>query len=291
MQLSEFSECYRPRIQATLQEQAAEITVPKLRSVVLHILGKGKLFRPLLALATYRAVSGEDAEHCIRLVTPLEMIHTATLIHDDLPCMDDAGLRRGVVAAHRQFGEALAVLAGDALLNLATYILATQRAGISERQRLRLIAAATRATHEAIQGQAVDIGAEGRSLALEELKKLHRKKTGSLLGACCETGAVLAGADDSLAEKLREAGVGIGLAFQIQDDLLSLESSEEAMGKTLDTDVTKAKSTFPRALGLEATQQYAAQALEESCQAIEELDLAKPDLLLAIAKQAVERTH
>jgi geranylgeranyl diphosphate synthase type II len=246
-----FSAELRPRLAVEMQRQLSAIQLASLNRAMGHLLGRGKLFRPLLVLAAARAVSGGAVAELLPLATPVELIHTFTLIHDDLPAMDDAQLRRGVPAVHLAYDEATAVLAGDALLSWALYLLGTEPPDLPASTRLALVAEASFATKEVVEGQMLDLAGEGQHLDLAELEHLHSKKTGALLGACCALGALLAGASPVAVDELRQLGIQIGLAFQIRDDLLSLQSTEEEMGKTLETDTAKHKSTYPRLLGLD----------------------------------------
>lgn len=253
-----------------------------------HLLGRGKLFRPLLALASMQAVMGEDPAEAVPLVAPLELIHTFSLIHDDLPCMDDAELRRGVASVHVAHGEALAVLAGDALLNLAHYSLAT-RGAVSPETRSMLLAATALATHRVVEGQVLDLEAEQRQLSPDELQRLDEGKTGALIGACCEVGALLGGAEEALALRMRELGVRIGWAFQLRDDLLSVQGDEVRVGKTLSVDARKQKATFPRLLGVASTEQMLNVLLTEVSREIQVLGLKESGLLLEFAALAGQR--
>jgi geranylgeranyl pyrophosphate synthase len=284
-----FSTDLRPRIEAVLQHQLQTLQVAPLNQAMAHLLGRGKLFRPLLVLAAARAVGCTDVAPLVALATPLELIHTFTLIHDDLPSMDDAHLRRGVTAVHLAFSEATAILAGDALLSWAIYLLASEELGLPPAIRLRLTQEAAFATKEVIEGQMLDLDAEGRHLTLPELVQLHSKKTGALLGACCAIGALLGGAPAETVDALRQFGVQMGLAFQIRDDLLSVQSTELAMGKTLGTDDAKQKSTYPRLLGVAGAEEE----LREVQQVLEErlaaLNLAEPDVLRDMAVVAGQR--
>ena len=289
MQLEQFTAHWQPLIREALQHQLQRVGVPQLQAAMAHLLGRGKLFRPLLALITYDALHGGEPEAVLRLVTPLELIHTFTLIHDDLPCMDDAELRRGVPAVHRQFGEANAVLAGDALANLALHLIASETAPVTAEVRLLLVRSATRATAAVVEGQMLDLLGERRRLSADELERMERLKTGALIGACCETGALLAGGSADLVTSLLAIGERIGLAFQVRDDLLSIEATEEQAGKTLSTDLKKEKSTYVRALGLEGARHYLERLIAVAADEIHTLNLPKPELLLAITHQAAER--
>jgi geranylgeranyl pyrophosphate synthase len=286
-----FAARHRPALVAALQAHASAITVESLQQAALHLLGRGKLYRPLLVLATAEAVSGCSADQHAGLAAAVELIHTFTLIHDDLPCMDDADLRRGLATVHREYGEATAVLAADALHALAFEVLARPQVAVPSEVQLALqfdLAVAVRAV---IEGQSLDLQAEGQAASLQQLEEIHRQKTGALLGACCSIGARLGGAEANVAARLRDIGVQLGLAFQIRDDLLSLQSSEAVAGKTLTTDVAKAKATYPALLGIEGAEAALSQLRAEIKDSLNSLALAQPDPLTAMLAAAVDRTH
>jgi len=282
---------YAPLVQQHLTAQIQAIQVPALKAAMAHLLGRGKLFRPLLTLAAYHALAEADAKPHIPLITPLEMIHTFTLIHDDLPCMDDADLRRGVPAVHHAHGEALAVLAGDALLNWALYLVATTPTTLPAQTRLALVQAATRATAAVVEGQVLDLQGEGANLDIAELERVYRLKTGALFGACLETAGALAGQPDDRCEQLRELGEHLGIAFQVRDDLLSIESTEAQAGKTLSTDEAKQKSTYPRALGIAAAKQELETRLNRVQAEISSFGFRDPAALQEIVEEAGQRTR
>jgi geranylgeranyl diphosphate synthase, type II len=291
VELAGFKERYRPLLAAVMHEQLACISVPELRAAMDHLAGRGKLFRPLLVLAACHAAGGGDPQRWLRLATPLELLHTFTLIHDDLPCMDDAQLRRGVPAVHIAHSEALAVLAGDALLGHGLYLLATEPPELPPGVRCQLVATLSHANQLVAEGQVLDLLGEGCDLSLAELQRLHRRKTGALLGACCACGGLLAGLTGAAVARLWDVGELMGLAFQVRDDLLSLESTEAEMGKTLSTDVEKVKATYPRALGLDGAKRHLAELLARLEQDILALKLLEPGLLLAQAREAGERAN
>jgi geranylgeranyl diphosphate synthase, type II len=290
MDLAQFQDRFRPLLATTMRQQLEGVSVPELQAAMAHLAGRGKLFRPLLVLATCEACGG-DPQQWPRLATPLEFIHTFTLIHDDLPCMDDAELRRGVPAVHVAFSEALAVLAGDALLGHGLYLLATEPPQLPLGVRCQLVTTATRANQLVVEGQVLDLQGEGQELNLAQLQRLHRLKTGALLGACCACGGLLAGATAESVRQLWQLGELMGLAFQVRDDLLSLESTETQMGKTLTTDLAKNKATYPRALGLAGARAYLAELLDQLVADITALNLPRPALLLAQAREAGERNN
>ena len=287
----EFSDAHHAAIVACLHEQLAPVAVPSLRDAMDHLLGRGKLFRPLMALAAARACGARELTHLIPWVTPLELIHTFTLIHDDLPCMDDASLRRGVPTVHLEYDEALAVLAGDALANYAYLQISRHDNGLPDQQRLALVESAARATHLVVEGQVLDLEGEQRSLNLQELQELHRCKTGALFCTTCEFGAILCVCEQERVEEFGELGSEIGLAFQIRDDLLSLSSTDSAMGKTLATDLERNKSTFPRLLGVDGAERFLEGTLASIDRRIHAMQLPQPDVLLDIAAAAGRRSR
>lgn len=289
--LDEFRAQFAPKIQAEIHSVLLGFEMPALRAAAGHLLGRGKLFRPLLALAAYHAVSGRNPAAYVPIATALELIHTFTLIHDDLPCMDDAQLRRGVPAVHLAHGEALALLAGDALSNLALLMLAQSGPRLLGAVRVRLIESATLATHRVVEGQVLDLRSEGADLDVADLEYLHRAKTGALIGACCEFGGILARVNSVENDRLRDLGEDIGLAFQMRDDLLSVGGDEQTVGKTLSTDADKAKATYPRIVGVERAEQMLAELTRDNLARIEQLQLPAPELLIAIAASADKRTH
>lgn len=291
MNFLEFSAVHRTELERILRSQLEPVVVPSLRDAMGHLLGLGKLFRPLMALAVARSCGREDLQGLLPWVTPLELIHTFTLIHDDLPCMDDASLRRGVPAVHLQFDEALAVLAGDALANYAYLQISRHDNGLPDEQRLALVESAARATHMVVEGQVLDLEGEKRRLSLEELIDLHRRKTGALFSTTCEFGAILSGCGAQRITEFGELGSEIGLAFQIRDDLLSLTSTDSQMGKTLATDIEKDKSTFPSLLGVDGAESYLDGVLERVDGMIREMRLVQPDVLLDIAQTAGRRSN
>ena len=236
------------------------------------LLGGGKRLRPLLTLATVE-VFKKDPKAGLIPACALEMIHTYSLIHDDLPCMDDDDFRRGKPSLHKAFQEGQAVLAGDYLLTHAFQVLATAPK-LSEYQRLELIRIlSNRAGGEGmIAGQILDIEAEP-SIDIQDLNSLHSHKTGALLVAALEFGAIIAEADEEQMEILREFGSNIGLAFQIIDDVLDVTSSKQKHGKTLSSDQINGKATYVTLMGLERSQKEAEKLLLNGLKTIEKLSV------------------
>jgi geranylgeranyl diphosphate synthase type II len=218
----------------------------------------GKRIRPLLAIAAAEAISdapvGIESAACV-----LELIHTYSLIHDDLPALDNDDLRRGRPTCHKVFGDAMAILAGDALLTLAFEVLAKLENVAAERRisLVRELATASGTVGGMIGGQVNDIEGEGKFPTAHLLDSIHRAKTGALLRASVRMGAIYAGATDKQLNALTDFGEHIGLAFQIVDDVLDVEQSSEALGKTAGKDAQQKKITFPAVYGIERSREMA----------------------------------
>lgn len=253
------------------------------------LLGNGKRLRPILCLAT-TATLGTPETAALAPACALEMIHTYSLIHDDLPCMDDDDFRRGKPSLHKAFGEGHAVLTGDFLLTHAFEVI-TNDPHLSPEKKVALIQliAQSSGAHGMIGGQVMDIEAEDKAVDLETLKLIHRCKTGALLTASILCGAIVANASVSEMETLRLFGSDIGLAFQIVDDILDVTASEKKHGKKVASDVANNKTTYVTLMGIE-TAQKSAQNLFES--AIGRLSNLNHDttLLQALAKRIVHRS-
>jgi geranylgeranyl diphosphate synthase type II len=242
------------------------------RAVRYSLFAGGKRVRPLLALAAAEAVGG-TVEDVLPLAVAVEMIHTYSLIHDDLPCMDDDDLRRGKPTSHKVFGEAIAVLAGDALLTRAFHVMAEVPPdwdGERLRRRVRATALLGEAagTSGLIGGQVEDLESEGRAVGAEALERLHRAKTGALLGACVRGGAVLGRASASTLACLERYASAVGLAFQVVDDILDATEGAAQLGKTAGKDAAAGKATYVRLLGLTAARETAARLLHEAQESI-----------------------
>ncbi len=254
------------------------------------LLGGGKRLRPVLVLASCEAVGG-NPEAAMGLACALEMIHTYSLIHDDLPCMDNDDLRHGRATNHRVFGDAFATLAGDALLTDAFKVLA--RSGtetIPPHVLLETVAELAQAAGSGgmVAGQVIDILGEGKSKTLEELEELHSKKTGALFLASIKGGARLGGADASQLEMLDSYGRALGLAFQVVDDLLDVVSTTAQMGKRTQKDSAQGKATYPAILGIERSRDMADELKNRAHRAIAPLGSAA-EPLRHIATFVVER--
>lgn len=254
----------------------------------------GKRVRPILCLAAGECISPDPAleERLLPVGCALECIHTYSLIHDDLPAMDNDDLRRGHPTNHKKFGEAGAILAGDGLLTFAFDLLSDPRfTGLSDASRLQIIHTIARAAGSLgmVGGQALDMESEGRKISFEDLQTIHRNKTGALITASILSGAIGAGGSRSQLDALRVYGDNVGLAFQIVDDLLDVTSTTEQLGKTAGSDVAHDKATYPAFFGIEKTRQMAGQAVRASLDALSNFtDRADP--LRSLAQYIVDRT-
>jgi geranylgeranyl diphosphate synthase, type II len=263
------------------------------RAARYSLFAGGKRIRPLLVLAAGEAVGGAT-EALMPLACAVEMIHTYSLIHDDLPAMDNDDLRRGKPTSHKVFGEAMAILAGDALLTRAFHVLLEVAPGTpADDVRRRLRAAAilgdAAGTSGLIGGQVADLEAEGRDdVTLPDLERLHRAKTGALLGACVLGGGVLGGAGEADLGRLAQFGEAIGLGFQVVDDILDATEGADRLGKTAGKDAAAGKATYVRLMGLEGARAIAARLLAEARAAIAPLG-ERGALLDALATLIVER--
>ncbi|MEJ2729489.1 MAG: polyprenyl synthetase family protein [Deltaproteobacteria bacterium] len=262
-----------------------------LQAMTYSLMAGGKRFRSVLCVAAAEALGGR-LEDVLPAACALEMIHTYSLIHDDLPAMDDDAMRRGQPTCHKAFDEATAILAGDALLTLAFQMLSSVESD-NEEQAVKWLRAIQLISQAAgycgmIQGQMLDMGSEGSRLTLNELKSMHRLKTGALIEVSLRCGAELVGANPSQIQALESYSRHIGLAFQVTDDILNVEGDPAIMGKAAGTDKLRHKSTYPSLLGLEESKTFAADLIEDALQALESFD-QKAEPLRAIARYIVDR--
>jgi geranylgeranyl diphosphate synthase type II len=267
MTLSEYLAHQQKRVDSALDRWVpAESEDPSIlhRAMRYSLFAGGKRIRPLLAMAAAEAVSGhvEDSQGGVEnAACALELIHTYSLIHDDLPALDNDDLRRGRPTCHKVFGDAMAILAGDALLTLAFEAL-SKLPNVDAERRIRLVAELATASGTVggmIGGQVNDLEGEGQPPTAALLESIHRAKTGALLRASVRMGAIYAGADDMHLAALTCFGEHIGLAFQIVDDVLDVEQPSEALGKTAGKDAQQQKITFPAVYGLERSRAMAEQ--------------------------------
>ena len=252
------------------------------------LLGGGKRLRPILALAACEAVGGAP-ERAIGFACAVEMIHNYSLIHDDLPCMDNDDLRHGRPTNHKVYGDAMATLSGDGLLTDAFKVLARSD-GVPSAVVLHAVADLAEAAGSAgmVGGQVIDLQSEGKSLSLDELKHLHAKKTGALFLASIVGGARLGGATEAQLANLNQYARALGLAFQVVDDLLDVEATTEQMGKRTGKDQAAGKATFPSLMGIDKSRQFARDLERQAHDALAEFG-PPADPLRAIATFVVER--
>ncbi|WP_257348017.1 polyprenyl synthetase family protein [Pseudalkalibacillus decolorationis] len=233
-------------------------------AMLYSILAGGKRLRPILFLMTIEAF-GKDSTQSIDVGCAIEMVHTYSLIHDDLPAMDNDDFRRGNLTNHKVYGEAMAILAGDALLTLAFQTIA-QSSAVTSDLIVELIGklAVAAGPEGMVDGQAADIEAEGKTIALNDLEHIHRHKTGALLGYSIVAGAKIAGGSKEQIAQLTQFAHHLGLAFQIQDDILDVEGDESVIGKPIGSDLENKKSTYPQLLTLEGAKEKLVQEVAQA---------------------------
>ena len=261
---------------------------PLCQAMSYSLMAGGKRFRPILCLAAAEAAGETDHPNVIMCGGALEMIHTYSLVHDDLPAMDNDKLRRGRPTCHVQFDEATAILAGDALLTLAFEIMADIAADHSMGARVMQHVSRAAGYQGMIEGQMRDLAAEGKTLDLDALKQVHEFKTGALIEAAVVSGALLARVGSAQIDALSEYAGNIGLAFQVTDDILNVEGDPDLMGKAAGTDLKRKKSTYPGLMGLEASKSFARELVNNALQAIAHFD-TKAEPLAALANYIIER--
>jgi geranylgeranyl diphosphate synthase type II len=295
--LPAFLERERERTERAWTEVAARIVrgVPDpLAEALRYALGtRGKRLRPVLCCAAYRAVAGaEPPEAAYRLACAVEAVHTYSLVHDDLPCMDDDDLRRGRPTVHRVHGAALAALAGAALLPAAAAVLDTEGAelGLEPAERGRLVAELCAAAGACgmVGGQLLDLEGEGAELDAAALERIHRAKTGALLAASLRLGGLAARGCPEQLRGLTAYGEALGLAFQIVDDVLDVVAPSDALGKTAGKDASSRKSTYPALFGVEGARKLARERAADALEALRAAGIRSPELE-ALAGYVVER--
>jgi geranylgeranyl diphosphate synthase, type II len=283
---SDFLAACRKSVDRTLESLVPlETTEPKRVHSAMRwsLFAGGKRLRPALSLAVGDAF-GARADDLMSAACALEMIHTYSLIHDDLPSMDDDKLRRGRPTCHLQFDEATAILAGDALQTLAFQTIAEDErlAPPIRVQALGELARASGTPYGMIAGQAFDLDAESRDVSKSDLEKIHRHKTGALIRAAARTGAIISEVSGQPLETITKFGEHLGLLFQITDDLLDVTASAEALGKTPGKDARSRKATYPSLYGLEATEDLARKVHDDACRSLDAVTVPI-DLLRSIA--------
>ena len=288
---------YRLRVENQLEtilehEKNAHPNIPKtlIDAMTYATLNKGKRLRPALLYAIGEALDiplkKMDAAACA-----IELIHSYSLVHDDLPAMDNDDLRRGQPTCHIQYDEATAILVGDAQQTLAFQIL-SQDLNVTDKNNLLLIQLLSQASGVAgmIGGQMIDIQSEGKSIGLSQLKTLHQLKTGALIKTALLMGAVSSPRYAALSKPLSELGENIGLAFQVQDDILDIESDSLILGKPQGSDIEADKSTYPKLLGLEAAKQYRDALIVNAQKQLNTLHIDSP-FLVQLIEYIAKRKH
>jgi geranylgeranyl diphosphate synthase, type II len=281
----------REQINQTLDSIIANTSSKLVNAMKYSLMAGGKRIRPILCIATAETVGGKSQD-VIRAACALEMIHTYSLIHDDLPAMDNDKIRRGRPTCHVAFDEATAILAGDALLTLAFEVLSSMEF-IQENcvlNWMNVIHAVSRAAgyNGMIEGQMQDMAGEGHLLSLEDLENMHALKTGALIETSVAVGAILGNGNLDQIQQLKTYAKNIGLAFQVTDDLLDVEGDPSVMGKDVGSDRARSKSTYPALLGIEQSKQFAKKLVNNALKALDCFD-NKAHTLRTIAFYIVDR--
>lgn len=256
------------------------------------VLGGGKRLRPLLALAACESLGG-NPHAALRAACAVELIHAYSLVHDDMPCMDNDVLRRGKPTVHVKFGQATALLAGDALQALAFELLTPLDGTVPEAMQAKLCALLARAAGEAgmAGGQAIDLASVGKALDEPQLKKMHELKTGALLQASVMMGAACGAATPVQTQALLTYGHAMGLAFQVVDDILDVTADSATLGKTAGKDAQANKPTYVSILGMARSQAYAQELYVQAMTALDTSTLVQTAALRALADRVVQRAH
>ena len=269
----------------------AALPAPVADAIRYSILGQGKRLRPILMLAAYRACGGD--QDASALAACIEIVHAYSLVHDDLPCMDDDDMRRGRATTHRVHGIAVATAAGVVMVPLAVRAAcdAGAQLGLPNASQAAIVRELMRASGGGgmVGGQLLDLEGEGSSLTIDQLEAIHSAKTGALISASARIGGIAANADASGLDALTEYGDAIGLAFQIADDVLDATSTTAALGKTAGRDVELRKSTYPMLLGVDRAIERARSLVDDACAALERAGLRTPTLEM-LARYAIART-
>ncbi|KON87104.1 farnesyl-diphosphate synthase [Sporosarcina globispora] len=292
--LSSFSELHKRKLETQIKNYVSKLNAPtEIKESMLYSLeAGGKRIRPMLLFASLAAF-GEDTLKGMWTAAAIEMVHTYSLIHDDLPSMDNDDLRRGKPTNHKVFGEAFAILAGDALLTYSFQSIAeTPDEFASADTKLSLIMELSKASgaEGMVGGQAADIKGEGKQLGIEDLEYIHVHKTGKLLECSVVSGAILANASQETIQTLSAFAYHLGLAFQIRDDILDLEGTEELIGKPVGSDESKNKSTYPSLLTMNGAKEALANHIRSAKEKLKETGL-QTDLLEEITDLIANRDH
>jgi geranylgeranyl diphosphate synthase, type II len=246
----------------------SEKTAPKrlYKAVRWSIFAGGKRFRPALVLAVGQTF-GASENDLLRTASAIEMIHTYSLIHDDLPAMDDDDLRRGRATCHKKFGEATAILAGDILQTIAFQAIA-EDANLSDKIKVKLISELALSAAKMVDGQQLDLDGEGKQTSVEDLENIHQNKTGAMISVSARSGAIIAEATENELNAITNYAAKLGLLFQITDDLLDITQTTEVLGKTAGKDLTSEKATYPSFYGIAKTRKLAEKVYTEAIEAL-----------------------
>jgi geranylgeranyl pyrophosphate synthase len=284
-----FSSCSK-KVETELETllPAIEVEPTRLHSAARwSIFAGGKRFRPTLLIAVGEAF-GVSVSSLIKTASAIEMIHTYSLIHDDLPAMDDDKLRRGRETCHIKFDDATAILAGDFLQSLAFQTIADDE-NLSAEVRLKLLSEVSNAAGKMVAGQQLDLDSEGKNITIQELEEIHRNKTGAMISVSARAGAIIANVTDSEFSTITNYASNIGLLFQVTDDLIDITQTTETLGKTAGKDVAAAKATYPSIYGFEETKDLAQQIHDLAIDEIEKLN-CKTNILRSLAEFILYRT-
>lgn len=274
------------RLARYLSEVGRECPAVLEESMKYSVLGEGKRLRAVLPVLICRMLSGRD-ENVMPVACALEMIHCYSLVHDDLPAMDNDDYRRNLPTTHKKYGEAMGILTGDALLTYSFWLIAEKTPDHALVAPLVSIVADLAGVGGMVSGQVVDMQSQGRKASLEEVEHIHRNKTAALISAACKCGAVAAGASAERVRQLGEYGLKIGLSFQIVDDILDITGTSEILGKTAGKDLAQGKATYPAILGIERARELARELIEQACRCVADIDHNEP--LISLARFVIER--
>ncbi|UGB29425.1 polyprenyl synthetase family protein [Metabacillus sp. B2-18] len=290
--LNDFLITRKQKIEEVLPSYIKELQTPKTlqESMIYSLEAGGKRLRPILVLAVLHTYNKPE-ELGLATACAIEMIHTYSLIHDDLPCMDDDDLRRGKPTNHKVFGEAIAVLAGDGLLTQSFALIANDPTCSAE-QKLRLITELVKASgaEGMVGGQVADMEGEAKKLSIEELQSIHENKTAKLLAFSIIAGAILAEAPEEDINKLREFSYHVGIAFQIRDDILDLEGNQDKLGKPVGSDTVNEKTTYPSLLTMQGAKTKLEDHITKAKQLIKSLSVPS-ELLEQMCDLIAKRDH
>lgn len=292
--LSAWSQGHLARVEQALSEWVGHGAPAGLGDAMRYaVLDGGKRLRPLLVLAAHEAVGGAQARAALRAACAVELIHAYSLVHDDMPCMDNDVLRRGKPTVHVQFGQAQALLAGDALQAFAFELLTPEDDAVAPATQAALCRLLARAagSEGMAGGQAIDLASVGLALTEDQLRQMHRLKTGALLQGSVLMGAACGGAQGGVYQALSDYGAAMGLAFQVVDDVLDVVADSATLGKTAGKDAAADKPTYVSLLGLAGAQAYAQTLLAEAHAALAASGLSNTQALGGLADMVVRRSH